>query len=441
MEEPERRVLLGTGAPSPLKKMKRFFCFCAVVLLLASCGPSYPRERVVESLIGLCKREYKLDIQAQLVQSTLGVQVIVPGLIEELMKNVSGEKTISPVLVEGQYEKERFDFQFLARGSFVRVEKQPDTTSDSRANQRERSAPFKILDHVSTAMQRVVLSTDAPLEFYTLIARDPGPANLDVLFTGHVYDLKRGQYMDISRGELQRRSGVSLRHQPEEVARQTVRDFLMDLSVRPLPQLLSRYAAASKRFGELLPQIIDLAASLQGKEQFLLKKEWPVRQIKADEALVYVSLSPLQMPGAVLLSVNIREGQGSLLNIERLESPSLSSRYASLGPPEKWKEFFYLEPMSLPQFLTEQISKRVLSEFQPMPPPSKKGEPPVKSASNEEVTRVLVETSAYVLDTYRFNGFQELTVTDATRGTRWVVPAKDLPLYRRRNAPALQPLP
>ena len=164
-----------------------------------------------------------------------------------------------------------------------------------------RSA-LKTLDHVHTALRRVALSTDARMEFYTLIARDPGPTALDVIFSGHVNDLKRVQFFDISIGELQKRSRFSVRVQPEAVARQTVRGFLTDLSVRPLPQLLTRYAAASKRFGELLPKFLELGVNLQGKEKQLLSETWPVAQTKANEAVVQVPLAPMGTPGALLLS-------------------------------------------------------------------------------------------------------------------------------------------
>ncbi len=421
--------------------------------LLASCGPSYPKERVAESLVELCHKEHGIDVKAQVAKTTLGVLVVIPGLIDELMRQAAGSpgEPPPPLLVEGEYRQDRFDFQFLSRGSFSRVTKEADLTeTDSRAPDREKSHPLKMLDQVSTAIRRVALSTDAPLEFYTLIARDPGSANLDVVFSGHLNDLKRVMYFDISIGEAHRRSRFSLRHQPETIARQTVQGFLRDLPRLPLPQLLGSYTAGPKNLRELFPRILQLAVDLQGQEKnlILMEKEWPVRQIRLDQVLVYVPLSAAGLSGAVLFTVQLKEGQGTLSDIERLEGPDLPARVRSLGPPSQWKGTFYLEPIFLPQFLSEQIAKRVLGEFEPLDNDSKKEndnkdkkKPATSPATTEEVTRALLETSAYVLSSYRFTDFKELTVTDALKGTRWSIPSKDLPLYRRRSTPNLQPLP
>ncbi|MBI3615346.1 MAG: hypothetical protein HY211_02400 [Candidatus Omnitrophica bacterium] len=390
----------------------------------------------------MCRKEYGIAVKARLVDTTLGVLVPIPGLLEELMKQSGAEGAPPiPMLVEGQYQEQKFHFQFLFRGQLVRVDKsKPERESHSPVDQ-ERSKPLKMLDQVSTAMRRVALSTDARLEFYTLIAQDPGPANLELIFAGHLDDLKRVQYMDISLGELQRRSRVSVRHQPEAAARQTVQMFLEDLTDRPLPQLLSRYVAPSRKFKELFPKILECAVELQGHTQDLLKGEWAVRQIQKDQVLVYVPLAPIGRTGAYLFTVQIREGQAGLFDLERLQTDALPARFQTLGEPATWKGFFYLEPLVFSQFLSEQIAKRALSEFELLDRDKEsKSKHPPKPVTDEEVSRVVVETSAYVLNSYRFSDFKELTITDAVKGTRWVISAKDLPIYRRRNAPALQPV-
>lgn len=416
-------------------------------LFLSSCGPSYPKDRVAESLVKLCREEYHLEVKAQVAKTTLGVLATIPGLIDELMRQAALADSVvpSPVLVEGNYAQDRFQFQFLATGTFSRVKKREESRKKRGEEQSEAS---KALDHVSTAIHRVALSTDAPLEFYSLIARDPGPANLDVLFSGHLDDLRRTVFLGISRGELQLRSRASIRPQPEAIARQTVTSFFQNLSKRPLPQLISRYTAPSKHAGELFPKILQLAVDLQGREKELLDASFPVRQITESQCLCFVPLSAVGQSGAVLFTVQLlKENQGVFLDIERLDSALLPDRYRYLGPPEKWIDFFYLEPLDLPRFLSEQIAKRVAAEFEPFEeepkksPPQKK-EPPPQPGTSDDVTRVLVETSAYLFNSYQFDGFKELGVTDLLKGTRWQVPARDVPLYyRRRNSPELKPLP
>ena len=302
-----------------------------------------------------------------------------------------------------------------------------------------------MLDQVSTAMRRVALSTDAPLEFYTMIARDPGPSALDLIFSGHFEDLKRVQFLDISLGELQKRSRVGIRPHPEALARRTVTNFLQELTERPLPQLLSRYSAPLRRFRELFPKILDLAVELQGQERKLISPIWPVRQISEEDVLVYVPMAPVEKPGALLFTVHIQEGQASLLDIARLADGQIPPATQSFGKPETWGNSFYLKPIDMKQFISEQIAKRVLFEFEPMTDKVKKEAErkrrKLEPATSADVSRALVETAAYVLGSYRFNDFEQLTVTDAMTGTRWAVSTKDLASYRRRNPPVLQPLP
>ncbi len=413
----------------------RILSLLLAAFLTTSCGPTYPKERLGPSVEELCQREYGLSVKAQYVQTTLGVLVLIPGLVEELMKHPPGVPV--PLWTDGMYEDNRFQFQFASRGAFSRKKEKEEDGSGPK--KEDRSEALKILDHVHTALRRVALSTDAPLEFYTLIARDPGPAALDIIFAGHLSDLRRVQYWDISIGELQKRSRFSLRVQPEAMARQTVRGFLTDLSVRPLPQLLTRYAAPSKRFGELLPKFLELGVNLQGKEKKLLNQTWPAVQTKANEAVVQVSLGPMGYPGALWFVVELQENQGLFLDIERQESSDAPPRFRHLGPPEKWDDSFYLEPLVLPKFLAEQIARRVLSEFEPLEEEKEKAHPQ-EPANSEDVTRALVQASAYVLKSYKFSDFKELSVTDATQGTRWIVPSKELPLFRRRNPPDLKPI-
>ncbi|MBI3318766.1 MAG: hypothetical protein HYZ90_06490 [Candidatus Omnitrophica bacterium] len=421
--------------------MKKVALFLLVALFGVSCGRiTYPKERLAESLIELCKREYQIDVKAQLKQTTIGVFVVVPGLVEELMRRAaeaSRAEGPSPVAVDGDYMDKKFRFQFLARGPFARVDSNRQNALPRRPPERKRSKPMTVLDNVSNAIRRVALSTDAPIEFYTLIARDPGPTHFDIIFSGHLFDLKRVLYYDISIGELERRSRAGARPHPEALARQTVSAFLRDLSRRPLPQILSRYAAPSKRYGDLLPGVLELAVDLESRRGVLHPEEWPTLQTEREEVLV---LLPAGSGKDWLISVSLGEPNATLLEITRWDPLRLPERYGSLPPSEKWNDSFYLEPLSLPQFLTEQIARRVSSEFQAVEENPAKGSSSGERVSNDVIARVLLETSAYVLSSYRFTGFQRVEMTDLLKGTRWEIPSGDLPLYRRRNPPEPKPV-
>lgn len=432
-----------TGDPA-----KRTTLWAAGLLLLCSCGPSsYPESKVAERLIQTCKQEYGLEVKAQVAGTTLGAQVEIPGLMDELRKHApSSMPELPPVLIEGKYARQAFDFRMFTRGTFAKVEKKlPQDEAP-----REPSEPLKKLQQVSTALMRACLSTDAPLEFYELITRDPGPDKLDVILSGHILDSKRAHMWAISISELQSRNEFSLRHQPEETARATVAGFVSDLSRRPLPQLLSRYTAPSKRFGDLLPMVLEAATDLKGeKEADLRPEEWPARQIAKETVLVYLPLEQVGGQGAYLFSVHLQEDQGTLLAIERMEEGSLPEQHRSLGPPKEWSKHFYLDPILLPEFVTEQIAKRVMSEFKSTEtkeepegkPAAKPAAKPPKPATLQEVTESLMGAAAYVTENYDFKGFSEVSVVDALKGTRWAVPAAELPLYRRRNPPELKAIP
>lgn len=408
-----------------------------IPLLVSSCGPaSYPKERVAESLVKLCRDEYKLDVKAQMKGTTLGVLAPIPGLIDALRHSAGSSGMHLPgIMVEGRYAERSFGFRVFAKGEFAQVPKRDETARPPK----EPEPAIKKLQQISTALNRVSLSTDAPVEFYQMIARDPGPENLDVIFSGHLADSKRTQFYAISIGEMQSRSQFSVRLQPETLARQTVSGFLRDLRRVPLPKLLSVYTAPSKRFGELLPRILLAAVDLKGLEQRLLGQEWPARPIDRETVLVYVSLKPIDETGALLFSVEVRENTAALLDIERLPDGKLPQRHKSLGPPERWGDFFYLEPLSVPDFIAEQIARRAMSEFQSLDLEDTKNR--AQPAKLQDVARTLVETAAYVMQTYDFKDFRDLSVVDALKGTQWMVPAVELPLYRRRNPPELKPLP
>lgn len=411
--------------------------FALLAVFLSACGPTYPKERLAESLVELCRREHGLEVKAQVVGTTLGVLVPIPGLMDELRKR-AGSNALRPpaVQVQGDFERRAFDFQIFARGPFVRVDKREESASDKE----EPAEPIKKLQRVSVGILRVALSTDAKLEFYRLIARDPGPDQMDLVFTGHITDSKRVQFYAIPVSELQTRSEIFVRIQPEAMATQTVQQFLIDLGRLPLPQLLSRHTAPSRRFGDLLPKVLVAAVALKGREKALLGGEWRVRQVAGDTVLVYVPMAPVGEPDALLFTVELGETSAALADIELLESGRLPGRLQSLGSPETWTDSFHVEAISLPEFLTDQIAKRVLAEFKPLDPEAEV-DSAAPAGTTEEVTRVLAEKAAYVVDSYEFTDFEKVAITDGLQGTHWEIPAADLPLYRRRDAPEMKPLP
>ena len=134
----------------------RFLVISSFLFSLSSCSKiTYSKEKVEQSVIKLCKEEYNLDVAAKIIGSTLGVFIPIEGLV-------------GPKL------------------------------------QLNKEAGEKIED-VALSIHRVTMSTDKPLKFYVLTARDTKTPGAEFILTGSVYDVLRVRLMDISRGEYYKR--------------------------------------------------------------------------------------------------------------------------------------------------------------------------------------------------------------------------------------------
>ncbi len=156
-----------------------FLRLCSIlftVLYLAGCGPTYPKENLEQSVVDVCKKEYNIDIKAQVVGRTLAVYIPLPRLIN------------------------------LAFGI-------DDETMD------------KIQNVVLTA-SRVVLSTDAGIQFYCVIAQDIRMPELQLVIINYVEDLKRRLLMDVSRGEYMKRTIWDITMTPQAQKEEHIRDII-----------------------------------------------------------------------------------------------------------------------------------------------------------------------------------------------------------------------
>jgi len=65
-------------------------------LVYLNSKPTYPKERLIKSLIALCKKEYNIDVNAKLIGKTLGVQVYIDKIFnpEDGSLNKEGQRTM-----------------------------------------------------------------------------------------------------------------------------------------------------------------------------------------------------------------------------------------------------------------------------------------------------------------------------------------------------------
>ena len=137
------------------------FSLWSLVFGLQGCSPTYPKEKFTESIIKLCKNEYKVDIKVETVGKTIAIYVPLPNLI---------------------------DFTFSVT----------------------KEAGEKIND-IILAISRVALSTDAKFDFYCVIAHDIRVPEVQIVIIKSVDDVKRFLLNDISRGEYAKRMLIDIR--------------------------------------------------------------------------------------------------------------------------------------------------------------------------------------------------------------------------------------
>ena len=143
---------------------------------LSACGPTYPKERIKESITDLCKREYKIDVKVTTVGKTIGIYLPLPNLI---------------------------DFTFAIT----------------------KDASEKIND-VLLSVTRVAISTDAQHDFYCVIAHDVRMPEIQIVIIKSVDDVKRFLLQDISRGEYGKRMIIDMRVNPQSEKEKAIRDVL-----------------------------------------------------------------------------------------------------------------------------------------------------------------------------------------------------------------------
>ncbi len=126
-----------------------------VSFVCSGCAPSYPKDKLAETLINVCKKEYDVEIQAKLVGKT--IVVFIP--LDEL-----------------------FD---------LKLDILPDAVE-------------KIEDVILTT-SRALFSTDAEVDFYMIIAADVKTTAAEVFLVRYMDDVYKFMYGWINREDYSRR--------------------------------------------------------------------------------------------------------------------------------------------------------------------------------------------------------------------------------------------
>ena len=135
------------------------------ILLLHACAPTYPKEELPGAVKTVCKVEYDMDVDVTVVGDTIGIYYPMEGLLDAGMG----------------ISKDAWD---------------------------------KISNLILIA-SRVVLSTDAEIEFYCVVTQDVRLPELQVVIIKYVDDVKMGMYRNISRNESFKRTLFSINLTPQ----------------------------------------------------------------------------------------------------------------------------------------------------------------------------------------------------------------------------------
>lgn len=160
-------------------------CFVlSLSVILAGCeGVTYPKETLENEVVKLCKREYDIDIKSEVVEQTLAIYIPLKSLLDLTFgMNKDAQDTIQNVLLSAS---------------------------------------------------RVVLSTDAGIQFYCIIAQDIRLPELQVIIVKYVDDVKRAFVRDISRGEYFKRTLFDININPQSKKEQTIKNVFKKYDLDP----------------------------------------------------------------------------------------------------------------------------------------------------------------------------------------------------------------
>lgn len=153
----------------------------AAILSSLSCAPTYPKESLAEAVKTVCKAEYNMEVDVAVEGGTMGMYHPMEGLLDENMG----------------ISKDAWD---------------------------------KISNLILIA-SRVVLSTDADINFYCVITQDVRMPELQVVIIKYVNDVKLGMYQNISRGESFKRTLFSINLTPQARKERSVEHIFSKIGV------------------------------------------------------------------------------------------------------------------------------------------------------------------------------------------------------------------
>lgn len=164
--------------------INRIILLSVCCIALVSCTPTYPKEKIAESVQKLCEKEYNVDVEVAIEGTTMGVRIPLEGLFDTDSLQIKPEA-------------------------------------------------FDKITGVMLSASRVALSSDKSIDFYTVITYDLKVPGAEVVMTRYIYDLRRFFLGDISRGEFAKRMVFDVRFNPQSIIDTWLGDFTLKQQIFP----------------------------------------------------------------------------------------------------------------------------------------------------------------------------------------------------------------
>lgn len=316
-----------------------FAFFISACFLLAGCGgPTFPKDKLVDSLEKLCKEEYNIDVSAKVTGQTLGIYLQLDRLIGSLTGQVALDEAAS-----------------------------------------------EVIENVLICARRVTLSTDSDVKFFTLIGADK-LFGYELRMTHYIKDVHRVMVMNISRSDYFQRIMYNLHPSPTIQGKRRIFEFFKMLGSDSVENVIRRNFIENVSIKDISPSfflhLLEAGMKEKSKYKILEIKDKPVDkekivyyvrareiyQVKPEFAESALSFPPDFIHEYMIL-VDSKSYPALIERIAPLTgvnkegntvSIPLPDEFNGIGDPATWKENdFYLEDAQLPDFIAFQVAQKI----------------------------------------------------------------------------------
>jgi hypothetical protein len=233
------------------------------------------------------------------------------------------------------------------------------------------------IEDVALSIHRVTTSTDMPLKFYILTARDTKTAGAEFILTGFIYDVVRVRLFDISRGEYFQRILRDFRFNPAIVGERKIRELFDALNKNsPLtetlkPILYPIYVIGKKDTQKI--EITDIESKELSDHESLLYVKTVEKYEASPEFEAYAAIFPPGFKNEYLFLIDISSFTSPMKEIvSKYFYSNNEIRQRNLKDTfEQYKDSgvigidgFPKKDLDLGWFLSQQISRRIKQLFE-----------------------------------------------------------------------------